>query len=43
MEKLRRKDEGEEPPAEFGLTEEIARAEREEAHAGAMKVRPAEA
>ncbi|MGZ7042921.1 MAG: efflux RND transporter permease subunit, partial [Thermoanaerobaculia bacterium] len=33
MEKLRRKDKDAEPPAEFGLTEEIARAEREEAHA----------
>ena len=43
MEKLRRKDKGEQPPSEFRLTEEIARAEREEAQTAAMKVQPAEA
>jgi HAE1 family hydrophobic/amphiphilic exporter-1 len=43
MEKLRRKDKGEQPPSEFALTEEIARAEREEARTAAMKVQPAEA
>jgi HAE1 family hydrophobic/amphiphilic exporter-1 len=43
MEKLRRKGKGEQPPSEFALTEEIARAEREEAKVAALKVRPAEA
>jgi len=42
MEKLRTHGKGE-PPAELGMTEEIARAEREESTVAAMKARPAEA